>query len=383
MNQLCKIESITETEIKCRTPPKNEYYAVGDAQVVTVDSKLIIPTNCTSSTSDCWFTYIDQNNGPLLESMSSNSITTGSITLTGQRFDIGASTKVSLTNQVTGKIVEVTPSAFNSTSITFTVPVVEAGIYGVKARVDPIGESNGFLLTINMNIAGVSTSSLSVNGGQIKIKGTGFPSSWPNTYYNRLSFTSGTKNLPLKITSMTPDEIVLTVPAGVRGKSYSFSITTPMGVTKSISFTQQTTSTPRVNLTSSATISANTLSLVTLNNTILGSTVPEIIELYSLSNPNFVYKVSSWSNSSTLLSFNVTLSSGKYGFRLFDDLYGWYSLTSNTFLSVNKSSTPYSVTNTQTSFNGGVFKINGDYIGDGAVITINGLKGTLLSKTNN
>lgn len=121
---MCKIESITETEIKCRTPPKNEYYAVGDAQVVTVDSKLIIPTNCTSPTSNCWFTYIDQNNGPLLESMSSDSITTGSITLTGQRFDIGASTKVSLTNQVTGKIVEVTPSAFNSTSITFTVPVV-------------------------------------------------------------------------------------------------------------------------------------------------------------------------------------------------------------------------------------------------------------------
>lgn len=104
LNQLCKIESITETEIKCRTPPKNEYYAIGDAQVVTVDSKLIIPTNCTSPTSNCWFTYIDQNNGPLLESMSSNSITTGSITLTGQRFDIGASTKVSLTNQVTGKI---------------------------------------------------------------------------------------------------------------------------------------------------------------------------------------------------------------------------------------------------------------------------------------
>lgn len=234
-----------------------------------------------------------------------------------------------------------------------------------------------------MNIAGVSTSSLSVNGGQIKIRGTGFPSSWPNTYYNRLSFISGTKNLPLKITTMTPGEIDLIVPAGVTGRSYSFSITTPKGVTKSISFTQQTTSTPRVNLTSPTTISANTLSLVILNNTILGSTVPEIIELYSLSNPNYVYKVSSWSNSSTLLSFNVTLSSGKYGLRLFDDLYGWYSLTSNTFLSVNKSSTPYSVTNTQTSFNGGVFKITGDYIGDGAVITVNGLKGSLISKTNN
>lgn len=128
-----------------------------------------------------------------------------------------------------------------------------------------------------MNIAGLSTNSLSVNGGQIKIKGTGFPSTWPNTYYNRISLMTGTKNLPLKITSMTPSEIVLNVPAGVSGKTYSFSITTPMKATKSISFSQQTTSTPKVNLTSSSSISPNTISLVTLNNTILGSTVPETI----------------------------------------------------------------------------------------------------------
>lgn len=48
---------------------------------------------------------------------------------------------------------------------------------------------------------------------------------------------------------------------------------------------------------------------------------------------------------------------------------------------MNKSFTAYSVTNTQTSFNGGVFKITGDYIGDGAIISVNGLKGSLISKT--
>lgn len=127
---------------------------------------------------------------------------------------------------------------------------------------------------MNMNIAGVSSNSLSVNGGQIKIRGSGFPSVWPNTYYNRLSFTTNSKNLPLKITSITPSEIVLTVPAGTAGKSYSLSITTPMGVTKSISFSQQTNSTPTANLTSPATIVPNIESTVTLNNTILGSTVP-------------------------------------------------------------------------------------------------------------
>lgn len=82
-----------------------------------------------------------------------------------------------------------------------------------------------------------------------------------------------------------------------------------------------------------------------------------------------------------MLSFNVTLATGKYGFRLYDDLYGWYSLTPNSLLSVSKSPTVYTVSKTQTSFNGGVFKITGDYIGDGAMITVNGLKGSLLSKT--
>jgi hypothetical protein len=57
LNQLCKIEQITKTEIKCRTPPKNEYYNVSVPQVITVDSKLIIPTNCSGS-QNCWFSYI-------------------------------------------------------------------------------------------------------------------------------------------------------------------------------------------------------------------------------------------------------------------------------------------------------------------------------------
>jgi hypothetical protein len=74
-----------------------------------------------------------------MENISTTAITTGSITLTGQRFDIGNSTLVSLTNQITGKITVVTPTTSSATSITFTLPSVEAGIYGVKARVDPIG----------------------------------------------------------------------------------------------------------------------------------------------------------------------------------------------------------------------------------------------------
>lgn len=59
LNQICRIETISSTEIKCRTPPKSPYYAVGVFQEVTVDSKLIIPTNCTSA-QNCWFKFMSE-----------------------------------------------------------------------------------------------------------------------------------------------------------------------------------------------------------------------------------------------------------------------------------------------------------------------------------
>lgn len=74
----------------------------------------------------------------------------------------------------------------------------------MKVRSDPVGESFGQTLTVNMNIDGQAASSLSVNGGIAKITGTGFPSTWPNKHYNRLAFSTGTLNLPLKIVSMNP-----------------------------------------------------------------------------------------------------------------------------------------------------------------------------------
>lgn len=144
----------------------------------------------------------------------------------------------------------------------------------MKARTDPIGESYGLTLTVNMNIAGQGSSSLSTNGGIATFTGTGFPSTWPNSYYNMLAFSTGTMNLPLNIVSMSTTQIVLKVPPGASGKSYKFSITTPTGLIKTMSFSQSSTSTPKVNLISSATISPNTPTNVILNRTVLPTTVP-------------------------------------------------------------------------------------------------------------
>jgi len=76
----------------------------------------------------------------------------------------------------------------------------------------------------------------------------------------------------------------------------------------------------------------------------------------------------------------VTLNTGKYGLRLYDDVYGWYSTTTASFLTVSKSGV-YSVTTIQTSFNGGAVTVTGSDIGDGAILKINGLTGTVISRT--
>ena len=99
----------------------------------------MVENTCTTNTT-CQFNYYDVTNSPKLDGISTSSITTGSITLTGVNFDLnGSSPVVVITNKVTNNITIVTPTTFNSTKIVFTVPSVESGQYNVKVRVDPIG----------------------------------------------------------------------------------------------------------------------------------------------------------------------------------------------------------------------------------------------------
>lgn len=117
--------------------------------------------------------------------------------------------------------------------------------------------------------------------------------------------------------------------------------------------------------------------------------IAKTIQLYSISNPAFVYDVNTWTTTlitytdgTTMnqLSFKVTLNSGKYGFRIYDELLGWYTATIT--LTVQKATgNTYAAVLTSTSFNGGTFKITGDHIGDGATIKVNGVKGTVISRT--
>lgn len=155
---------------------------------------------------------------------------------------------MSFNNRITGKVTVVTPlaSASNSTVLSVTVPPIEAGLYAIRARTDPLGESNMTSLTISLNIDSVSVSGLSIFGGNIKILGSGFPSSWPNKHYNRMSLRTSGNNIPIKVVSMSPNQIVLTIPPGATGRTYEFSLTSPTGTTRSITFSQLTSGTPKI-----------------------------------------------------------------------------------------------------------------------------------------
>ena len=165
-------------------------------------------------------------------------------------------------------------STTNATSITIIFPNVESGIYSVRVRSDPVGESNSLIVTVSFKFNALTPTQYSINGGKVTLTGTGFPETWPNKHYNRLAFAIGSRNLPLTIESMTPGQIVLNVPKGPSNCQYSFSVTNPMGLTKSVSFIQHNDATPNVNLISTSSIPSNTETLVTLNKTKQTATIP-------------------------------------------------------------------------------------------------------------
>jgi len=63
-----------------------------------------------------------------------------------------AGSTVVVKNVATKKDYLATPSAESTTSITFTVPAIEAGLYYIKVRNDPSGETNKIVATSGVDI---------------------------------------------------------------------------------------------------------------------------------------------------------------------------------------------------------------------------------------
>jgi len=64
--------------------------------------------------------------GPKITSISTNALTTGSVTITGTNLNLSAPSVI-LTNKLTGVVTLVNPQSSNATTVVFNLPSIEAG----------------------------------------------------------------------------------------------------------------------------------------------------------------------------------------------------------------------------------------------------------------
>jgi hypothetical protein len=102
------------------------------------------------------------------------------------------------------------------------------------------------------------------------------------------------------------------------------------------------------------------------------------VTVFSTSNPLFNISIPfvNLTTTTPAITFSTVLNSGQYGFQLYDSVYGWYLCKS--VLNVSPSGA-YTVSNVQTSFNGGSVTFTGNNIGQGATVTVNGQIGVYIS----
>lgn len=324
----------------------------------------------------CQFSYIDSSLSPKLTSMSVNSISSGSVTLTGSNFNLGTPVVV-LTHKNTSLVNVVTPTSTTATSITFTMPSVQSGWYDVKVRIDPAGESNGYLLQVTTAITTRTPSTISTSGARVTISGSGLPNGWPNTLYS-LRITHNSAIIQPTIFSATPSAFVVALPSSNSGDVFNVSLTTPTGGTLSSVFTSATANTPVLALTSPSTVASGSVSL-TFSQSNLRTVVPNFVEIYSLYNSQEVLNGTITSTTSGTVEVTATLTGGKYGFRFFFASYGLGSCASSLSATISSQPTSPAIT---ASYNGGSFILTGNGLSKSGTVKINGVRTTLVNVTS-
>lgn len=92
----------------------------------------------------------------------------------------------------------------------------------------------------------------------------------------------------------------------------------------------------------------------------LPTKTPTSIKIYNVLNPDVLYNVSTFAENGTIVSFSYAFNGGKYGVRVWYDVYGWGD--SAGYLTVGNSS-GYVVGAVDVSYAGSTITINGTDIG--------------------
>lgn len=287
INTLCSVESVNTTDILCRTPAASPFYNISNPQGVILTNRLMVDNTCPAN--NCGFTYQSESSSPKLTSISTNTISSGTVTLAGNLFDIGS--QVILTNKLTAKETIVAPTTTSINSIVFTLPEIESGPYVVKVRVDSRGgETNGLGLNVTQQ---ASLSSLcSLKGCKANITGRGLPASWPHKNF-QLKILANSTFIDANVIASTPTFLTLAIPETLYGTTYKITIQSPInGDIGTYSFSSKANYTAQIQLSTpaSATAPAGSIAL-NFTQTWPTSGGLKAVEIFSLYNSNEVISV--------------------------------------------------------------------------------------------
>ena len=387
LNWFCTIESITKTEIQCRTPAISDKYTVGSAVQVVVSTRLLLLNKCTGS---CSFTYLDTASSPALSAISTSATSvegtnTKAITLTGTTLiDTNSFADVGLKHSITKATTAVAATSSSATSVVFDlVSSIVSGSYLVSVR-NAIGGTNAKTLAVEW-AAGTqswSSSGASTAGGVISLtNGGGYPASIDGVSFS-IAITSGGLPIPVNIVSCCASNAVdLLIPAAADGTVFTITFKGPVNtITKT--YTAATASTPTASLTSAASVSGGSNTIVFSATNAVAATISSIKLVSTIDSTQSIdIPANTWavsgSGATAVTTFTATLTAGSYKIQ---------ANTENGFIAIAETINVQMPGNAnaatqQMSFNGGTYTLAGSNLSPSSYITVNGFKGNLVTLT--
>lgn len=383
LNWFCKIESITSTQIQCRTPAISSAYTPGTPVKVYVSTRLIILNSCDGACST--FTYLTASNSPNLTAISTSSGGSGtSVTLTGTSLvDSNNYAEVAFTNKATGDVIVLAATSKNSTSLTFSISsTIVTGLYTVKAR-NAVGESNGYDFSVSWLLGTLPSGIGSTVGALFTLTGSNYPAAIDGVAFS-VSATAGNNTYAVNVVSCcSSNSISFEVPSVASGTALTIAFKGTAN-SPSLTFSATTSYTPTANLVS--VVSDDSVAVGSQNVTVsstnaIAATITSI-RLVSIQDKSFFINVAdgSWTTTGTgataVTRFNVVINSGSYRLLINTSPYGYILLNStvnipfpNSFASISQS----------MSFNGGQFTLTASYLSPVSYITVNGFRGDIIS----
>jgi hypothetical protein len=369
LNWFCNIETITATQITCRTPAIHKDYKVGEVQRVVISTKLYMLNSCPLN--NCNFSYVDAASSPKLTTISASTAGAINVTVNGTSFISVSNCSISLTSQGDSTVVfPVNASLCTSTGAKFAVPTsIPSGNYFVKVR-NEIGESNGLALKVKW-VAGTPSYN---NGGSVAgnvitfTGGSGYPATLGNGY--NVLVKIGLSNVAVNIISCcVNNQLVLGLPHAPTGTTFSINFIGPV-TTYSINYITQSALTPNITVSSSGSTPGNTT--VTLTRTDALPVPISSINIISTIDKTSIIPVANFTNSSTTYTFAVNLNSGSYAVQALTS--NGYCLASGVINIALSTATGASII---SSFAGGIFTITGNNLSPSSYITVNNFRGSI------